>query len=72
MTKRKREIFTVIESINNWFEASDSINHKAESSEEGAGWIATKDTPFESTTTIDCGVEEVSSDHHTELGTEAT
>ena len=71
MTKRKREIFTVIESINNWFEASDSITHTAEGSEGGAGWFLTSDTSSDSITTNGCGVEEAGSDHHTEPGTEA-
>ena len=33
MTKRKRDIFTVIESINNWFEASDPTTNVTEGSE---------------------------------------
>ena len=33
MTKRKRDIFTVIESINNWFEASEPTTNVIEGSE---------------------------------------
>ena len=72
MTKRKREIFTVIESKNNWFEASDSITHTAESAEGSTGWLLASDTSSDSITTNDWGVEESGSDHHTEPRAEAS
>ena len=37
MTKRKRDIFTVIESINNWFEAGEPTTHTTEDHEGDNG-----------------------------------
>ena len=44
MTKRKRDIFTVIESINNWFEAGEHCTITSEASEASANHLVTGTT----------------------------
>ena len=69
MTKRKRDIFTVIKSINNWFEASE---HNATASEDHEGEISclgTIGTPAASVTINGWTVEGVESGNDTEPST---
>ena len=71
MTKRKREILTAIESINEWFETSDPITHAAESAEGSTGWSLTNDPLPDLVTTNGWEVVESGSDPNTELRVEA-
>ena len=66
MTKRKRDIFTVIKSINNWFEASE---HNATASEDHEGEVCchgTIGTSAASVTTNGWTAEGVESGNDTE------
>ena len=71
MTKRRREILTAIESINEWFETSDPITHAAESAEGSTGWSLTTDPLPDLVTTNGWEVVESGPDPSTELRVEA-
>lgn len=71
MTKRRREILTAIESINEWFETSDPITHAAESAEGSTDWSLTNDTFPDLVTTNGWEVVESGPDPSTELRVEA-
>ena len=53
MTKRKRDIFTVIESINNWFEASEHYTRPAEDHEGASSRLGPISDPTTIVTTND-------------------
>ena len=70
MTKHKRDIFTVIESINNWFEASEPTTN-TKGSEVAIGNLGTIDTSSDSIMTNGWVVEGVGPDNDAEPWTEA-
>lgn len=39
MTKRKRDIFTVLEAVPNWFEAGEGSTATPEETDKGANWL---------------------------------
>ena len=64
MTKRKRDIFTIIESINNWLEASEPTTNTIEGSEGDTGNLGTIRTSSDSITTNGWVVEGVGPDNN--------
>ena len=71
MTKRKRDIFTIIESINNWLEASEPTTNTIEGSEGDTGNLGTIHTSSDSITTNGWVVEGVGPDNNAKPWTEA-
>ena len=71
MTKRKRDIFTVIESINNWFEASDPTTNTTEDPKGDTGNLGTIGTSSDSITTNGWVVEGAGPDNDAEPWAEA-
>ena len=71
MTKRKRDIFTVIESINNWFEASEPTTNTFEGPEGDTGCLGTIGTSSDHLTTNGWDAEGAGSDNDSEPWTEA-
>ena len=65
MTKRKRDIFTVIESINNWFEAIEPNTNTSEGPEGEAVGLGAIGTSSDHITTHS-GVAEVAGSDYTE------